>query len=118
VFSLLTGYTDPPAGVTLGEGQHFNPYMMGGAIAMAQALYDNTIEYDDGTPATASQLAKDVVTFLKWAAEPEHDERKRLGVKTFIWGLTILAASVYYKRHVWTQIKSRKVLFRQPHKPQ
>lgn len=50
---------------------------------MAQALYDNTIEYEDGTPASASQLAKDVCTFLKWTAEPEHDERKRLWIKVY-----------------------------------
>ena len=34
-----------------------------------------------GTPATLSQLAKDVATFLRWAAEPEHDQRKRMGLK-------------------------------------
>ena len=26
-------------------------------------------------------MAKDVVTFLNWAAEPEHDERKKAGLK-------------------------------------
>jgi hypothetical protein len=40
-----------------------------------------TIEYADGTPAYASQLAKDVSTFLKWAAEPEHDQRKMMFIK-------------------------------------
>ena len=39
------------------------------------------IEYDDGTPATQSQLAKDVCTFLTWAASPEHDMRKKLSIK-------------------------------------
>ena len=81
VFSLLTGYCDPPAGVKIAEGQYFNPYFMGGAIGMAQALYNGTLEYEDGTPSTASQLAKDVSTFLKWSAEPEHDHRKKLAIK-------------------------------------
>lgn len=81
VFSLLTGYTDPPAGFQLEDGQHFNPYFPDGAIGMAQALYDELIEYSDGTPATASQLAKDVSTFLSWCASPEHDERKLTALK-------------------------------------
>jgi len=45
---------------------------------MAQSLFNEAAEYSDGTPATASQLAKDVVTFLSWCAQPEHDERKRM----------------------------------------
>lgn len=45
IFALLTGYMDPPAGVTLAENQHYNPYFPGGAIGMAQALYDE-VGYD------------------------------------------------------------------------
>ena len=48
VFSLLTGYCDPPAGVELEDGQHYNPYFPGGAIGMAQPLYNGMIEYKDG----------------------------------------------------------------------
>lgn len=48
---------------------------------MAQALYNEAIEYDDGTPATASQLAKDVTNFLSWCAQPELDSRKRAFIK-------------------------------------
>ena len=81
VYHLLTSYCDPPAGVELREGQHFNPYFQGGAIGMAPPLYNEVIEYDDGTPATQSQLAKDVCTFLVWAGSPEHDMRKKMGLK-------------------------------------
>lgn len=81
IFSLLLGYTDPPAGFNLEEGQHFNAYFPDGAIGMAQALYDEVIEYTDGTPATASQMAKDVSTFLAWCSQPEHDERKLMALK-------------------------------------
>ncbi|KAF8378134.1 hypothetical protein HHK36_029471 [Tetracentron sinense] len=76
VFALLTGYRDPPAGVSIREGLHYNPYFPGGAIAMPKMLIDGAIEYEDGTPATESQMGKDVVTFLSWAAEPEMEERK------------------------------------------
>lgn len=38
-----------------------------------------------GTPATMSQVAKDVATFLRWASEPEHDHRKRMGLKVNCW---------------------------------
>ena len=35
----MTGYYDPPAGVTLREGLYYNPYFPGGAIGMSKALY-------------------------------------------------------------------------------
>uniref|UniRef100_A0A453GHH6 Cytochrome c domain-containing protein n=1 Tax=Aegilops tauschii subsp. strangulata TaxID=200361 RepID=A0A453GHH6_AEGTS len=76
VFSLLTGYRDPPAGVSIREGLHYNPYFPGGAIAMPKMLSDGAVEYEDGTPATEAQMGKDVVSFLSWAAEPEMEERK------------------------------------------
>ncbi|KAF5301742.1 hypothetical protein FQR65_LT08724 [Abscondita terminalis] len=112
VFALLTGYCDPPAGVQLREGQYYNPYFTGGATSMAQALYDEVIEYEDGTPASASQLAKDICTFLKWAAEPEHDDRKQMIIKSFFMFSFLCLISFYYKRHKWTVLKSRKIEFR------
>ena len=48
MFSILTGYCDPPAGVELEEGQSYNPYFPGQTIAMTPPLYDGIIEYDDG----------------------------------------------------------------------
>ncbi|KYN20166.1 Cytochrome c1, heme protein, mitochondrial [Trachymyrmex cornetzi] len=81
VFSLLTGYCDAPAGLTLREGQYFNPYFPGGAIGMAQAIYNEVLEYEDGTPATASQVTKDITTFLMWTANHEFDERKQMTIK-------------------------------------
>jgi ubiquinol-cytochrome c reductase cytochrome c1 subunit len=81
IFSLLTGYQDAPAGVEVKEGLHYNPYFNGGWIGMAKALYDDIIEYSDGTPATTSQLAKDVVEYLRWSAEKYHDDKKKLLMK-------------------------------------
>ena len=62
-----------------------------------------------GTPATTSQMAKDVVTFLNWAAEPEHDERKKAGIKAVILFSTLTAISLYIKRFKWSLIKTRKI---------
>jgi cytochrome c1 len=40
IYHLLNGYCEAPAGIDLREGQHFNPYMQGGAISMAPPLYN------------------------------------------------------------------------------
>jgi len=114
VYSLLTGYVDPPAGVEIREGLNYNPYFPGGAIAMARLLYDGVVEYEDGTPATTSQMAKDVVTFLSWAAEPEHDERKKMGLQAVIILSALAALSLSMKRFKWTNIKNRKFQYTPP----
>ena len=106
---------------------NYNPYFPGNAISMARVLFDGLVEYDDGefvlfkylccglnrhvvgTPATTSQMAKDVVTFLNWAAEPEHDERKKAGLKAVILFSALTAISLYVKRFKWSLIKSRKI---------
>ena len=111
VFSLLTGYFDAPAGIILRDGQYFNPYFPGGAISMAQVLYNEVIEYSDGTPPTASQLAKDVCTFLKWTSEPEHDQRKQMLIKVVVILSFLTAISYYIKRHKWSTLKTRKIVF-------
>ena len=111
VFSLLTGYRQPPAGVVVREGMHFNPYFPGNVIGMAQLLTDDLVEYDDGTPPTASQAAKDVVTFLTWAAEPEHDDRKKMGMKVlFVLGVALVTTG-YLKRFKWNVVKHRTISF-------
>ncbi|KAI3722229.1 hypothetical protein L2E82_33260 [Cichorium intybus] len=110
VFALLTGYRDPPAGVTIREGLHYNPYFPGGAIAMPKMLNDGAVEYEDGTPATEAQMGKDVVSFLSWAAEPEMEERKLMGFKwIFVLSLALLQAA-YYRRLRWSVLKSRKLV--------
>lgn len=48
IFAILTGYMDPPAGVEVKEDLYFNPYFPGQSIAMAPALYNEIIEYEDG----------------------------------------------------------------------
>lgn len=113
VFALLTGYSEePPAGIELRDGLYYNAYFPGGAIGMPAPLMDGAVEYEDGTPATASQMAKDVTTFLAWCSEPEHDERKKMGAQ-FVAIMTVTALLLgYTKRFRWAAIKSRKMEFR------
>ena len=68
IYSLLQGYEDPPYGVTLDEGVHYNKYMYGNKIKMANPLSDGLVEYADGTNASLEQMSKDVTTFLMLAA--------------------------------------------------
>jgi ubiquinol-cytochrome c reductase cytochrome c1 subunit len=114
LFSLLTGYVDPPAGVELRDGMNYNPYFPGGAISMPRVIFDGLVEYDDGTPATTSQMAKDVTNFLSWAAEPEHDERKKIGIKAVILFSALTALSLYVKRFKWNVIKNRRIVYNPP----
>ena len=77
VDALLQGYEDkPPDGFELPEGSYYNKYFPGHAIKMPKPLSDDQVTYDDGSPQKVEQYARDVSTFLMWAAEP-HMERKR-----------------------------------------
>jgi ubiquinol-cytochrome c reductase cytochrome c1 subunit len=105
IHALLTGYEDPPAGVTLMEGMNYNKYFPGHQIAMAPPLTsEGQVEFHDGTKATVDQMARDVSQFLAWAAEPELEQRKAMGVKIILF-LGILAGLAYsVKRKVWADV--------------
>jgi ubiquinol-cytochrome c reductase cytochrome c1 subunit len=101
LYALLVGYQDPPPGVELMEGMNYNRYFPGHQIAMARPLNPDQVEFADGTPATIEQMARDVTTFLAWAAEPELEQRRAMGIKVIVF-LTILAGLAYaVKRKVW-----------------
>lgn len=101
IYALLTGYEDPPADMKMGDGMYYDPYMAGGKIAMAPPLFEDLVEYTDGTPATVEQMSHDVVTFLNWAAEPELEKRKKTGFMVLIY-LTIFAGLLFFSmRRIW-----------------
>lgn len=89
-----------------------NTFYLG--IAMGRVLFDGVVEYEDGTPATTSQMAKDVVEFLNWSAEPEMDDRKKMGVKSIALLTGLFAISVWVKRYKWAPIKTRKIVYSPP----
>jgi ubiquinol-cytochrome c reductase cytochrome c1 subunit len=54
-------------------------------------------------------MAKDVVTFLAWASEPEHDERKKMGMKALILLTAFAGLAYWWKRYTWSYLKTRKI---------
>ena len=111
IFALMTGYTDAPTGKVMLPGLYYNPSFSGGAIAMPPPLMDGSVDFEDGTPATLTQCAKDVSIFLNWAAEPEHDERKLQGFKYLLCLGMVAAITGYYKRYRWSIFKTRKISY-------
>ncbi|MCK8785522.1 cytochrome c1 [Roseomonas sp. NAR14] len=102
VHALLTGYADPPAGVTLQQGMNYNTFFPGHQIAMAPPLTAaGQVQFPNMPDASVDQMARDVTTFLAWAAEPELEARRAMGVRIVIF-LCILAGLAYaVKRKVW-----------------
>ena len=106
VFSLLSGYQDAPADIKLMPGLYYNPYFEGGQMAMPPPLTEGQVTFSDGTPATEEQMAKDVVVFLQWAAEPEMEHRKSMGLKVMIFLLVFTVFFYIAKKKIWKNISN------------
>jgi len=131
LYSILTGYEDAPASVSVAPGLYYNPYFhgdlsqnlkpeyvdkgghaldgvevpTGGVLAMAPPLFDGIVDYaDEATPETVEQYAKDVTEFLAWAGDPKMEARKALGLMSLVY-LVILAGIVYWSyRQIWSKL--------------
>jgi ubiquinol-cytochrome c reductase cytochrome c1 subunit len=113
IYSLLTGYHDAPAGVTVPEGSYYNPYFVSGpTLAMPPPLTDGLVSYEQNkdespandVPETVDQYAKDIAAFLMWTAEPHMADRKAAGLTVMVF-LVLLAGLVYYtKKKVWASV--------------
>jgi ubiquinol-cytochrome c reductase cytochrome c1 subunit len=120
IYSLLIGYTPPPAELTVAPGQYYNEYFPGdltsawsgdkkhvphgGVLAMPFQLPPGRVTYDDGTEATSEQMAKDVATFLAWAAEPHQEERKRTGWAVMLYLLVFAGLTYASYRRIWRNV--------------
>ena len=107
IYSLLLGYDEPPTGMELDDGVYYNKYMYGNKIKMSSPLSEGIVEYSDGTNATTAQMAKDVVNFLMWTAEPHLEQRHKFGFRVIIY-LIILSVLVYFSmKKIWSRIESK-----------
>jgi ubiquinol-cytochrome c reductase cytochrome c1 subunit len=114
VYSLLTGYQNPPANLPPenrpGQGLHYNPYFANLNIAMPPPITaDGQVSYADGTNPTVDQMAKDVSAFLIWSAEPRLENRHRTGLAVLIFLLVATALAYMAYQNVWHGGASRAV---------
>jgi len=107
IYSLLLGYEDAPAGYELDDGVYYNKYMTGQKIKMLKPLSDGAVEYSDGTQATEAQMAKDVSTFLTWAAEPHLEVRHKTGVRAILYLIVLIILVYFSMKKVWSRIDSK-----------
>lgn len=126
IYSLMVGYEDPPACAPDDmEGSYNVAFTAGGFpseckdedghntvpgswINMAQPLWGDDVEYDDGTQATLEQQAEDVSAFLMWTAEPKMMARKNAGLTGVIF-LTVLSVLLYLtNKRIWAPVKGKK----------
>jgi len=107
IYSLLLGYEEVPTGFELDEGVYYNKYMSGNKIKMTAPLSDGLVEYSDGTQSTTAQMAKDVTTFLVWAAEPHLESQHRMGFKVIIYLIILLTLVYMSKQKVWSRFGSK-----------
>lgn len=113
IYSLLTGYQDPPAELAKkfpdsmpGPGLNYNPYFANLNIAMANPLgSDGIVTYSDGTNATREQMAKDVAAFLVWTAEPTLEKRHQTGWAVLIFLIIATGLGYMAYRNVWAGVK-------------
>ena len=112
VYSLLTGYQNPPAELVKrfpdakpAANLHYNPYFANLNIAMPPPLKGGDVTFADGTPNTLHNEARDVAAFLVWTAEPRLAARHAAGLSVVIFLLfaSILAYLAY--RNIWAEAK-------------
>jgi ubiquinol-cytochrome c reductase cytochrome c1 subunit len=104
IYSLMTGYEEPPADAKVPEGMHYNKAFKGHQIAMPPPLSDGAVTYADGTEATLDQEAKDIAVFLTWAAEGNLEERHRTGIKAVLFLVIFTLLAYATKRRVWASV--------------
>jgi len=101
-YNLLTGYHyDSPFGHDVPEGRYFNPYYDHMIIAMPPQLHDGMIEYDDGVPSSAPQMAHDVAEYITYLGKQKVPDDKlvvlmMLGMSTMFYAVSYMFTKYHF----------------------
>ena len=102
IYAVLTGYMEPPAGMKMADGMHYNMAYPGHQIAMPPPLTDGAVAYQDGTKPVLDNYARDVAAFLAWSADPSLNQRKRIGWVVILYMLVTTALLYVAKKRIWS----------------
>jgi ubiquinol-cytochrome c reductase cytochrome c1 subunit len=107
IHAILTSYTGEEveqAGTVLYQNTAFPS----GNIAMPPPLSDDLVTYEDGTPATVDQMARDVSAFLMWTAEPKLTQRKTVGLVSVLFLIALTSLLYLTNKRLWAPHKGKK----------
>ncbi len=104
VYAFLTEYGPAPADFEPTLGMNYNAALPSRQTGMKGVLSDGYVDYEDGTEATVPQMARDVTTFLAWAADPHMETRKILGLKVVIFLALLSIMFIALKQEVWASL--------------
>lgn len=100
---------NPDICVTLSEGMNYNAAYPGGQIGMPPMLSDGAVQFvkgEDGNPVapeTVEQYARDIASFLAWAADPHLNERKKIGWQALLFIVVTTILLFIGKKHIWSR---------------
>jgi len=105
VHAYLTGFKEPSKDVKVPDGMNYNEaFPSPHFTAMPNPFVEGLVKYDDGTPGTVDNYARDVTAFLAWAGDPGLAERKRLGLLVMIYLLITSILLYFAKRRIWSKV--------------
>ena len=102
---------NPDTCVTLSDGMNYNAAFPGGQIAMPAMLSDGAVQYMKGAdgkpvaPETVDQYARDIASFLAWAADPHLNERKKIGWQALLFILVTTVLLFIGKKRIWSRVE-------------
>ncbi|MFP2873930.1 cytochrome c1 [Acetobacter tropicalis] len=105
LYAFLTGYRmPPPPGAPMVPGKFYNEWADGHLIGMPPPLVEGGVSFPDGTKATVDQQARDVSTFLVWAADPHRNARHHIGKGVVLYLIVLLLLAIAWKKKIWKRL--------------